>query len=188
LRGVHIAAAVVVLLLFGIANVAVLWHTDIWYHLKFGQLVVEEGTIPSGDPFCQFGDAQSDLAAYAWLGQTTLYLVFQAGQWLAGGDALTQLAGGVDLLRLFHALTVALRFLVLFLAFHRLTQSWRLALLGLLLAGLLGLGHLGVLRPQVVGELLFALVLLTLSRPVLSNRALCLLPLLFVFWANWHAS
>ena len=43
-------------------------------------------------------------------------------------------------------------------------------------------------RPQVLGELCFALLLLALSRPVLSRAALFLVPLLLAFWANAHGS
>jgi hypothetical protein len=49
-------------------------------------------------------------------------------------------------------------------------------------------GHITVMRPQAVGELCFACVLLALSRPVLSRLAVVGLPLLLALWANVHGS
>src|SRR5207302_550384 len=48
--------------------------------------------------------------------------------------------------------------------------------------------HLRILRPQILGELAFAGLLLVLSRPVLSRRALFFVPLAMVLWVHCHAS
>jgi hypothetical protein len=45
-----------------------------------------------------------------------------------------------------------------------------------------------VFRPQTFAQLWFALLLLPLSRPVLSRRAVLLIPLVIVMWANGHGS
>ena len=48
------------------------------------------------------------------------------------------------------------------------------------------LGHIGVMRPQAIGELFFALLLFLLARTPLSPRALWGIPVVLVVWANCH--
>ncbi len=81
-----------------------------------------------------------------------------------------------------------LRFSLLLFAFRRRTGSLGLACLGILIVLLNSLFPLGVQRPQVAGEVLFACLLLALSGPELSRRALFLVPLCLVLWANMHGS
>jgi hypothetical protein len=117
-----------------------------------------------------------------------MYLVYSAGQWLAGGDAILQAAGGMAFLRFLFALLMVARFGVLWAALRRLTGSQALACAGILLYLALALVQPWVQGPQMVGELCFACLLLALSRPVLSYRALVLVPLVLVVWANCHGS
>jgi hypothetical protein len=188
LRASHVAAVALLCGIFVLLDFAPLWHTDIWGHLKFGQWIVAHGRLPERDPFCPFATEEGGCIHYSWLSQAGLYMVYHVGEMLAGGGPLERMAGGVALLRFCHALVVVLRLVVLLLAFRRLSGSWALALAGFLLLTLLSLGNLAVLRPQVLGELGFALVLLALSRPCLSRRALVLVPLVLMCWANAHGS
>ena len=89
------------------------------------------------------------------------------------------------MLALLFALISIMRCLLLFLSYRRVTASGPLACVGLLLA-LLVVGR--VQRPQLAGDLCFAALLLMLSRPLLSRRALVLIPLCLVLWANLHGS
>jgi hypothetical protein len=184
----HVVAVALLAGVFILLNYVPLWHTDIWGHLKFGEWIVANRQLPDGDPNCPFADQVSGTTYPGQLGQAVVYVVFQFGQTLAGGDHLQQLAGGVETLRFSQALVVTLRMLVMLLAFRRISGSISLACwaLGIMLA--LSLGNLAVARPQVLGELFFALLLLGLSRPVLSPAAVVGLPILFVVWANSHGS
>jgi hypothetical protein len=188
LRASHVAAVAFLSLVFLLINYARLWHTDIWGHLKFGQWMIDHGRLPARDPLCPFATETAGFLHYSWLSQTALYLVYHLGEVVAGGGPLERMAGGVALLRFVHALVVLLRYLILFLAFRRVSGSAALASVALVLLAVFGLGSLAVLRPQVFGELGFACVLLALSRPRLSRRALLLIPLIMVLWANAHAS
>jgi hypothetical protein len=88
-----------------------------------------------------------------------------------------------------YAALVTLRLLVLLLAFRRLTGSVSFALIGVVVVlVLVFFVNLRIHRPQVIGELIFACLLMALSRPVLSRRALVLVPLLLALWANCHGS
>ena len=188
LRPVHVAGVAVLGLVFLLLNYVPLWHTDIWGHLKYGQWMVAHRSLPDGDPFCPFAEVDPLALHYSWMSQCFFQLVFQAGAALAGGDQLRQLAGGVDALRLAHALLVLVRFGILLAAFRRVSGSLALALTGVVALVLLSAGSLAVLRPQVIGELCFAGVLFALSGPVLSRRGVVGLALLFCLWANLHSS
>jgi hypothetical protein len=184
----HVAAAGLLALVFTFASFIPLWHTDIWGHLKFGQWMVEHGRLPRREPFCALADGQAPgLHAY-WLVQSSLYLLYHTGELLAGGDAQQRMAGGVEALRTVLALVLLARCAVLLVAFRRLSGSLPLACLLLAAMLLASVGHVTVLRPQAIAELLFALLLLALSRPIPSRLAVVLVPLLLVLWANMHGS
>jgi hypothetical protein len=188
LQASHVYAVGLIAALFLLINFPPLWHTDIWGHLKFGQWMAHNRCLPERDPLCPFADVGVGFIHYSWLGQTGLYVVYHLGEVLAGGDALARMEGGVALLRFGHAVLVALRCIVLLAAFRRLSSSMALAVTALVVLLVLSVGNIAVLRPQVLGEFFFACILLALSRPVLSRRALAALPLLLVVWANAHGS
>jgi hypothetical protein len=188
LRASQVTAVAILAVVFVLLNYAPLWHTDIWGHLKFGQWIVQHARLPERDPFCPYATEGDRFIHYSWLSQAGLYAVYHLGELLAGGGPLEQMAGGVAMLRFSHALLEVLRLTILLIAFRRLSGSWAIAVAGLIVVIALGLGSLAVLRPQVVGELGFALVLLALSRACLSRRALVLVPLVLVLWANAHGS
>jgi hypothetical protein len=121
--------------------------------------------------------------------QAGAYWLFDLGRRLAVPNDDARLGGGALMLSTAHGLIVALRLALLWLAFRRLTGSpaWATAGAALVVA-LSAFNHLWILRPQILGELFFAAVLLALSRPVLSRRALVLVPLVFAVWANCHGS
>src|SRR5579885_413960 len=154
-------------------------HTDVWAHLRFGQEIVRQHALPRHEPFPEsLGvDKEAPYIHYQWLAQAGAYLIYEAGAALSPADADHRLGGGALFLVTAHALVLVLRFLLLYLAFVRLTDSPPVALLGVVLAGGMGLVvHLMILSPQVLGELAFAAVLLALSRPVPSRRALVWVP------------
>jgi hypothetical protein len=161
-----------------------LWHSDVWGHLKFGQWIVQHRELPTQEPFSPFTDRQP-YVHFQWLTQVVMYLWFAAGERLAGGDELHRLAGGVEMLSLLFALLSFLRCIFLLLAYRRVSGSMPLACVALLLTGAF-FGRMQ--RPQFVGDLFFAVLLLASSRSVLSRRALLLVPVCFVLWANLHGS
>jgi hypothetical protein len=184
----HVTAAALVALVFLFFSFVPLWHTDVWGHLNFGRWVAEHGRLPEREPFCARSAPDAPALHTYWLFQCGFYQLFRAGGALAGGDAVRRLEGGAELLRTTLALVLALRCLVLLLAFRRVGAPFPLGCLLLTVMLATSVGHITVMRPQAVGELCFALVLLALSRPVLSRPALIGLPLLLALWANTHGS
>jgi hypothetical protein len=153
---------------------------------------VRQRALPKHEPFPEtdgFADKAAQYINYQWIAQAGSYLVYEAGAALSPADADHQLGGGALFLVTTHALILVLRFVLLYFAFQRLSGSPPVALLGVALVGGMGLlVHLPIIRPQILGELAFAAVLLPLSRPVPSRRALVLVPLVFLIWANCHGS
>jgi hypothetical protein len=187
-RASHVCAAALLGLVFVFFSFVPLWHTDIWGHLSYGRWMVENGRLPAQEPFCAQSDpAVGSLHTY-WLIQLGLYHLYHAGELLAGGDARHRMEGGVAVLRITLAALLTLRCGMLLLAFRRLGAALPLALAALLLMLAASIGHITVLRPQVAGEVLFAGMLLVLSRSTLSRSAVLLVPLLLAVWVNVHGS
>lgn len=186
----HVLALLLLALVFILVCATRVRQTDIWGHMRFGEAIVQQRQLPAHEDFSgDFADQSAPLYHFYWLGQVVLYEVFELGRSLAQPDPEHQLGGGLVMLGLFHATIVTLRLGILLVAFRRRTGSLPFAVLGVTLLTLCSLVfHLTVLRPQIFGELGFALVLLALSRPVLSRAALAWLPLTLVVWANCHGS
>ena len=185
------ATAIVALTaVFVLLSLQPVWHTDVWGHLRFGEYIVEQRRLPEHEMFSRdFADQDAAYINFQWLAQAGAYLVYEFGSRLAGGGPEQRLAGGALMLSTAHAMLVTLRLVVLLVAFRRLTGSLWFGLIGCGLA--LGMGllvHISIHRPQVLGELGFALVLLALSRPLLTSRAVILVPLVLAVWANCHGS
>ncbi len=166
------------------------YHTDVWGHLRFGEYMAETGRLPTREMFSgDFADQDALYVNFQWVAQLGAYLVFAVGRHLAQTAPDGGLGGGAALLGTVLALVVTLRLALVFCALRRLTGSSPAALLGVVVsAAMAWVYHIGVLRPQILGELAFAALLVPLSRPVLSRRALVLLPVVFVLWANCHGS
>jgi hypothetical protein len=188
LRVGHVPAVLILATVFFICSLLPIWHTDIWGHLQFGRWMAENRRLPDHEPFSPFSEARARYVNFQWLAQAGLYLAYHLGEILAGGDWMRRMEGGAEMLRTAHLALVVLRFAVMLLAFRRLTRSMPLASASTAVLLVLTVGHLVVLRPQLIGELFFAGLLLALSRPLLSVRALLLLPVVMVVWANAHGS
>ena len=55
------------------------------------------------------------------------------------------------------------------MAFHRAAQSRMVAAIGLAIVAMLGIFSLGILRPQVIGEVMFAALLVNTNIPIANN-------------------
>jgi hypothetical protein len=192
LRTSHVVLAALLAAFFALFSHLPVWHTDIWAHMRFGQEIVRNRALPEHEPFPEsegFADKAAQYVNYQWIAQAGAYLIYEAGAALSPADDDHRLGGGALFLVVTHDLLLVLRFVILYFAFRRLSGSPPVAVLGVAAVCVMGmLVHLPIIRPQVIGELAFAAVLLPLSRPVLSRRALLLVPLVFLIWANCHGS
>jgi hypothetical protein len=165
-----------------------LWHTDFWAHLKYGEWIVANRTLPDQEPLSPFTDKQTPMFDAMWLTQVGYYGLFRAGETIAGGDAQRQLEGGVELIRLTHVLVSLQTVIFLALAYRRISDSVPWAILGVFILLVLMLAPLTVQRPQSFALACNAAILWGISRPVLSRAALLWIPLVVVLWANLHGS
>ena len=189
LRTWGVVACGLLALIFVIVGLFPLWHTDVWAHVKFGEWIAAHRALPEHEPFSPWGDKESPFVPFATLSQLALYGAYAVGAALAGGDAARELAGGVTGLRTEFSLLVLLRFTMLLLAYRRAaagSTSAAAAMLAVLF--FMSLPSVGVMRPQIFGELFFAVLLFALSRPLLSWRDVVGLPFLFALWVNCHGS
>jgi hypothetical protein len=145
---------------------------DLWWHLRTGQWIVEHGTVPTTDPFSIYGQDKPWLA-YSWLFELMLYGQYH---WLG----LT----GILLLRIILSLAVLV-------AVH-----WSVArheprfVAATMITGLafLALGPVLSDRPWLF-SILFCVLTLEAVRNLRSgptSKAVWLLPLCYVLWANLH--
>ena len=145
---------------------------DIWWHLRTGQWIIEHHTVPMTDPFSAYGMGKP-WVAYGWLFDILVYGLY------------TKL--GLLGLVLF---TVILS-LMIAVALHRLVRRASLPFLieiGITSVGLFCMKPVLTPRPWLFTILFFILelhILLTARRSG-SPRALYLLHLLFLVWANLH--
>jgi hypothetical protein len=146
--------------------------SDLWWHLRVGQWVWQNHTVPTNDPFTLYG-REKEWVAYSWLFDVGLY-----GLYAAFG-----LAGVV-------AYRVVLSFAVT-AALHRLVARREPRFLVATLWTGLGLLPISVLfdeRPWMFTILFTTLTLdvvldLRDGRP---NRMYWLLPAVYALWANLH--
>jgi hypothetical protein len=188
LRAGHVLAVAVLAAVFVLLNHVRLWHTDVWGHLKFGERLLDTRQFPAGEPFSPFAERAGVTVNYCWLSQVLFATAYRAGEALGGTDPATRLAGGADASRTLVALLATARFALLVVAFRRRGGSAALAAFGVVFVVLVGAGNIAVTRPQAVAEVLFAALLVILSRPELSRVGLVVVPAVTVLWANTHGS
>ncbi|MFL5328167.1 MAG: hypothetical protein ACJ8C4_04575 [Gemmataceae bacterium] len=184
----HVAAALILSLIFVILNATPLWHTDLWAHIRFGENILQSHAFPEGEPFTQFGDKSAGQFVGPWLSQVAYAETYQIGAALGHSDSLGGLLGGADAIRFLHACLVTARFAFLYWAFLRLTRSSALSAIGIAVVLAMSVGNIAIARPQAFGETILAALLVALSRPVLSVRGVVSVTILMVLWANFHGS
>src|SRR5262249_49821720 len=147
----------------------VMQGSDLWWHLAGGQWIVEHRAIRSPDPF-SYTTAGRYWLHDSWVSDVLLYL------WAH--------AFGLESLAYWKWLVMVAAWLILFRLLVRLSgdrlSSWAAATFGLAVAA-----PFLDMRPQLHGLLGWVLVLeATLGRP----RPRPWLPIVFLVWANLHAS
>jgi hypothetical protein len=145
---------------------------DLWGHIRFGQDILDSGTIPDTDPYSYLSGGHLWIN-HEWLTHVILAAVFGA----LGAPGLI-------------ALKVALILLTLGLVYRSLCRHGLDPLrAGMVVLGVMFLMSVGLatIRPQLFTYLGFALVLLLIEKAERGeSAALWAMPAIFLPWANLH--
>jgi hypothetical protein len=144
---------------------------DLWGHLRYGQLFVEEGGLPAADPFA-WTSAGRQWSSHEYLSQVLLWLAYATGG-PAGLVVLKCLVGGAAMFFLYAGIRLG-------------SGDARVWAPVLLLTGHV-LGRWFLFRPQLFTFAFFAFFVWVLFRHLLGRRArLWLLPVTLPLWVNLH--
>lgn len=163
----------IVVLYFGSAP---LWHTDLWDHINYGQIILKTGTIPTTEPLLQL-TRDTPMVNTAWGAQASMAAIF-ASKHL-----------GLPGLQFLNGLLVAIALAAVGWAIRRLSGSTLFAILGYSTFLILNWQQFLVIRPQLIGVTFFSLLLAVLAADGTRRRLTWFaLPAMFTLWANLHGS
>lgn len=147
-------------------------HTDYWWTVKLGDLLLASGQLPTADPLA-FASTREPYVEQQWAAQLILAAVHRLG----GLEAALVLRGVILVL------TIAL----LYYAARRARASAATAA-GACALATLSLAGGAAIRPQLLAIPLFTLVLLGTTVWLSRGWVLVAVPLAMVVWANVHGS
>jgi hypothetical protein len=144
---------------------------DLWGHLRYGRLFVEEGGLPAADPFA-WTSAGRQWSSHEYLSQVLLWLAYAAGG-SAGLVVLKCLVGGAAVYFLYAGIRLG-------------SDDARIWAPALLLTSHVA-GRWFLFRPQLFTFAFFAFFVWVLFRHLGGRRArLWLLPATLPLWVNLH--
>lgn len=196
LQGKHLLILASFCLLFMHYNYLPLFHSDVWGHITYGNWIIDHGRLPTEEPVISLAEGVP-LVDTAWLGQVLL----------AGAGRL----GDAEWYSHLFALTLLATYLMLARTFFLQTRRGGIAVLAAFVALGIGFSRHAVIRPEMFGNLCFAILLWLVVRtdeargrnggPSDLRRletpeifvpcpwlAWIGIPLLFALWANLHGS
>lgn len=167
---------------------------DLWWHLKTGELIARDHTIPTADSFSYTSDLSNAVAEigldevvpasrpsgfshwamnlnHSWLGQLLLFLAFQAG--------------GIVGIGLMKSSVFVLCYLFLWLAMKKRGAGNISAISVLALVAYIG-HYFNYSRPQIFSFFLFGALFFILADSRRGGRLAYLLPPMVLIWANLH--
>jgi hypothetical protein len=159
-----------------VAGLLPLLPHDFWWHVRVGQLILEQGQVPWTQLFSWSIPDDTPFIYTAWLAEVLFFVIYRLG--------------GLDLIHFTRNVLVIATFALVGIEAHRRSGSWKLAGLAVALAGMMAMGNL-VVRPQDwawVPFVIFAAILGRYADGQLRPIWLVALPLLMLFWTNVHGS
>ena len=144
---------------------------DFWWHLRTGQWVAENHTIPHTDPFSYTANGE-EWVAHEWLSDLFIYSIYRLG--------------GFDLLMLAFSLIIFGTFLFIFFSCEPKSRTFAAGLV-LLLGAAASLPLWGI-RPQMISMLFTSLLIFQLERYQQKRKKgyLIPIPILMLVWVNSH--
>jgi len=159
--------AIVFIAIFTMA-VRVPADSDTWWHLRAGQYIVENRTIPTTDPFSHTKAGELWIN-HSWLAQIFWYGLYALGSWAAVALALATLV------------TIAFWF-----TWKQIEGNLFVAAFAMILGAIVS-SVVWAARPQMISFVLAAIVAYLLNRfKRHDGRLLPWLPLIMLLWVNIH--
>lgn len=145
---------------------------DIWWHLSAGRWIVQQGSVPSSDPFSQYGEARPWID-YSWLFDLLVFHIQRSFGFI-----------GIEYLKILLGMTFAV---VLYVLYQSVAGSFGVGVILTILALVSSL-PLATPRPWLFTMVLFTLTLTLLTSLRNGGRrvSVWVLPLIFAVWANLH--
>jgi hypothetical protein len=167
---VMLAAGLVLIYLLTISNR--FSDPDLWFHLKLGQTMWDNHSIPSTDSF-SYTAYGHPWTAHEWLAQLSIYTVYRWDGYMG--------------LMMWLSVLGSLLFVLMYILCYRYAGSALVAFMGAVCAWFFATVGLAI-RPQLVGYTFLAMELLLLELASRNRRWLWFLPPLFALWVNCHGS
>lgn len=147
--------------------------SDMWWHLKVGEIIWNTHTIPTSDQF-SFTTNNHAWIPHEWLAEVSIYAVWKFG--------------GYTGLMVWMCILESLLLIASYTLCSLYSGNAKVALVGALITWLFSTVGLAI-RPHLIGYLLLAceLLVIYLGR-TRDRRYLLLLPLMFGVWVNCHGS
>ena len=166
-----LVGAVAAAILVGVALAKGLQDADFFWHVTAGRLIVENGSVPSVDPFSFTWQGQP-WTPHEWLSEVVIYLLVSGLGATGAMIAFGMLAGAIPIVHAYNLARIGVR----------------TAAIGIALAlGVAVMLPYVTVRPQVLSWLFMA-VLIWLLMSLRPDRPMRLiwLPILFAVWVNVH--
>ena len=150
-----------------------LWHTDLWGHLQYGEILCTERAIPATEPIMPLA-VNIPFVDSAWLSQVIAFTVFDR-------------AGVAGLQCLYAACITACCALMLWIS-QRHGRGLVISLAAAAVWLALEWQQLPVIRPQLAGAVCFLALLACLSQRRCTKSLYVIVPGLMLLWVNLHGS
>lgn len=176
LRIEYLWALVALVGIFVFVNTHPIRPHDFWWHITIGREILATGKIPTTDIY-SYTAAGQPYPSYQmfWLMEILLFELYKLG--------------GPALVIFIHSLMISIAYGVILWLCKQVSNSWRIATVGVLFAAALGLNDWNV-RPQGITFLLASLFLLAIYQYRKKHRWtwLIVLPLGMLVWVNSHGT
>ncbi len=149
---------------------------DFWWHLKIGETIFTNHTIPSTNMYAWSLPDNQPFYYAAWLAELLLYIFFRLG--------------GLALVISTRTILIGLTMALVAIEAHRQSGSWRISALVVAFLCLMITNNL-IVRTQIWAWLPFIITYIVFKRYAeggINKRWLLLCPLSMIFWVNVHGS
>ena len=171
----YVLLAVLVLIIAALTAFFPINNHDIWWHLKTGEYIVSENSIPGHDIY-SYTAPGSPWITHEWLAELIFYAIFGIG--------------GINSLIIFKILMAIMIAIILIIGIYK--RDVQNPLLFVLLAAAICIGSFRIfVRPHLFTYLFLALFSTAVLNPRYFYRrkiiTLLAIPFLFLLWANIHS-